>query len=37
MKDTIIKLPSAEDGKTDFDYMEKYIKALPYGDRIERS
>ena len=34
MKDTILKLPQAEDGTPDFTYMEDYIKALPYGDRI---
>lgn len=34
MKDTILKLPQAEDGSPDFTYMENYIKALPYGDRI---
>ena len=34
MKETIIKLPSNEDGKPDFVYMEKYIKSLPYSDRI---
>ena len=34
MKDTILKLPQAEDGSPDFSYMESYIKELPYGDRI---
>lgn len=34
MKDTVLKLPQADDGKPDFAYMEAYIKALPYGDRI---
>lgn len=34
MRDTVIKLPQAEDGTPDFVYMEEYIKALPYGDRI---
>lgn len=34
MKDTIIKLPSKKDGMPDFEYMEKYIKMLPYSDRI---
>lgn len=29
----IIKLPT-KDGKPDWDFMEKYIKSLPYGDRI---
>ena len=34
MKDTMIKLPSKKDGTPDFEYMEKYIKTLPYSDRI---
>lgn len=34
MRDTIIKLPSRRDGMPDFGYMEKYIRALPYSDRI---
>ena len=34
MKDTMIKLPSKKDGTPDFDYMESYIKMLPYSDRI---
>lgn len=34
MKDTVLKLPQTEDGTPDFAYMEEYIKALPYGDRI---
>ncbi len=34
MKDTILKLPQAEDGTPDFAYMEAYITALPHGDRI---
>lgn len=34
MKDTILKLPQSEKGTPDFAYMEDYIKALPYGDRI---
>ncbi len=33
MRSTIIKLP-AKDDKPDFDFMENYIKSLPYGDRI---
>lgn len=27
-------LPVTEDGKPDFDYMDRYIKSLPFGDRI---
>ncbi len=34
MKESFIKLPSKKDGTPDFDFMEKYIKSLPYGDRI---
>lgn len=34
MKDTILKLPQSKEGTPDFAYMEDYIKALPYGDRI---
>ena len=34
MKESIIKLPRKEDGSPDFEYMETYIKALPYSDRI---
>lgn len=34
MKETTIRLPSQEDGIPDFIYMEKYIKSLPYSDRI---
>lgn len=33
MRSTIIKLP-AKDDKPDFDFMENYMKSLPYGDRI---
>ena len=33
MKSTIIKLPE-KDGRPNWLYMESYIKALPYGDRI---
>ena len=34
MKETVIRLPSRADGGPDFIYMEKYIKSLPYSDRI---
>lgn len=34
MKDTIIKLPAKKDGTPDFEYMEEYIKTLPYSDRL---
>lgn len=33
MEKSTIKLPT-KNGKPDFDYMEKYIKSLPYSDRI---
>ena len=32
--DTIIKLPTDIDGNPDWQFMEEYIKTLPYGDRI---
>ncbi|EHJ5441891.1 restriction endonuclease subunit S [Campylobacter upsaliensis] len=31
---TIIKLPINHKGELDFDFMENYIKSLPYGDRV---
>lgn len=34
MKETFIKLPSRSDGDPDFEYIEKYIKSLPYSDKI---
>lgn len=34
MKETTLKLPCKNDGKPDFEYMEEYIKSLPYSDRI---
>ena len=34
MKETTLKLPCKSDGKPDFEYMEEYIKSLPYSDRI---
>lgn len=30
----IIKLPVSPDGTPDFEYMERYMKSLPYSDRI---
>ena len=33
--DTVIKLPVNADGNPDWQFMEDYIKALPYGDRLE--
>ena len=34
MKQSIVKLPITEQGLPDWDYMECYIKNLPYGERI---
>lgn len=34
MKESLIKLPAKNDGTPDFQYMENYIKTLPYSDRI---
>jgi len=34
MKESPIKLPVDKKGNPDWDYMENYIKALPYSDRI---
>lgn len=33
-KRIVIKLPADADGNPDWQFMEDYIKALPYGDRI---
>lgn len=34
MNATKIKLPATSDGKPDWQWMESYIKSLPYGDRL---
>ena len=34
MKKSVIKLPATPQGTPDLNYMEQYIKSLPYGDRI---
>ncbi len=34
MKSSFIKLPVTPQGSPDFDFMEHYIKSLPYSDRI---
>lgn len=34
MKESTILLPSKADGTPDWDWMENYIKSLPYSDRI---
>ena len=33
--DFTVKLPVDSDGNPDWQFMENYIKALPYGDRLE--
>lgn len=33
-KKIVIKLPATEAGTPDWQYMENYIKSLPYGDRL---
>ena len=35
IKETIIHLPVDADGNPDWQFMENYIKTLPYGDRID--
>ncbi len=34
MEDTEIKLPATSEGNPDWQWMENYIKSLPYGDRL---
>lgn len=34
MEDTILKLPVTKEGTPDWNFMERYIRSLPYGDRI---
>jgi hypothetical protein len=34
MSESYIKLPTTADGAPDFNFMESYIKSLPYSDRI---
>lgn len=36
VKNTVIKLPVDKNGKLDINFMESYIKSLPYGDKLER-
>lgn len=35
IEEMIIKLPIDSDGNPDWQFMEDYIKSLPYGDRLE--
>ena len=34
ISDVILKLPASASGDPDWQFMEEYIKALPYGDRL---
>ncbi len=34
IKETFVRLPIKENGEVNFEYIESYIKSLPYGDRI---
>lgn len=34
IQETTIKLPATKEGKPDYEYMENYIRSLPYSDRI---
>ena len=34
MRNTMIKLPADQEGKPDWEWIESYIKGLPYGDRL---
>lgn len=34
MKETVLKLPIDSKGNPDFEFMEKYIRSLPYSDKI---
>lgn len=34
INNTILKLPAIPNGSPDWEFMENYIKSLPYGDRI---
>lgn len=34
IKETLIKLPTDSQGAVDWEFIEKYIMSLPYGDRI---
>ncbi len=34
MEKSLVKLPATPQGSPDFDYMEQYVKSLPYSDRI---
>ncbi|MBO6155575.1 MAG: restriction endonuclease subunit S [Lachnospiraceae bacterium] len=35
IKETLVKLPADTNGNPDWEFMENYIKSLPYGDRLE--
>jgi len=33
-REHVIQLPANENGEPDWDFMEQYVKSLPYSDRI---
>ena len=35
IKETVLKLPVSKNGEPDWFFMEKFIRSLPYGDRLE--
>lgn len=35
IKETVLKLPVSKNGEPDWLFMEKFIRSLPYGDRLE--
>lgn len=37
MKESLIKLPTTKSGQPDFNFMERYIKTLPYSKQLEIS
>lgn len=34
ISNTVLKLPATAENMPDWDFMENYMKSLPYGDRI---
>ncbi len=37
MKESLIKLPTNKSGQPDFDFMERYIKTLPYSKQLDNN
>jgi len=37
MKESLIKLPTNKNGQPDFDFMERYIKTLPYSKQLDNN